>query len=117
MRITHLKNENFRSIQSLEIGLDETTVFAEPGNAGKIAIIDALRIVRIRGCEQHDLGFGEYDIRLACDESGSKRSGDYCKYLIIGGLPPVEAAGLSIETSGADHGLVHEDAQTCWLAS
>jgi recombinational DNA repair ATPase RecF len=44
MRITALRIENFRSIKQLQLELGETTVFVGPNNAGKTAILDALRI-------------------------------------------------------------------------
>ena len=44
MRITGLHIENFRSIKSLDVELGETTVFIGSNNAGKTAILDAVRI-------------------------------------------------------------------------
>ena len=44
MRITRLEIENFRSIRQLVVDLGDTTVFVGPNNAGKTAILDALRI-------------------------------------------------------------------------
>jgi putative ATP-dependent endonuclease of the OLD family len=48
MQIKSLKIKNFRSIKELELVLGETTVFIGPNNAGKTAILDALRIVLTR---------------------------------------------------------------------
>ena len=48
MRITALHIENFRSIKSLDLDLGETTVFIGPNNAGKTAILDAIRIALTR---------------------------------------------------------------------
>jgi predicted ATPase len=58
MRITSLKIENFRSIKSLDLELGETTVFIGPNNAGKTAILDAVRIALTRrwGCVTHAAG-------------------------------------------------------------
>ena len=44
MRVTRLEIRNFRSIKQLALDLGETTVFVGPNNAGKTAILDALRI-------------------------------------------------------------------------
>lgn len=44
MRVTRIEIRNFRSIRHLVVNLGETTVFVGPNNAGKTAILDALRI-------------------------------------------------------------------------
>src|SRR5215207_8954118 len=74
MRITSLKIENFRSIKSLEIELGETTVFIGPNNAGKTAILDAVRIALTRRWGQRGTGFTEYDIHLASETDDPKAS-------------------------------------------
>ena len=48
MRVTRLEIRNFRSIKHLALDLGETTVFVGPNNAGKTAILDALRIALTR---------------------------------------------------------------------
>jgi predicted ATP-dependent endonuclease of OLD family len=48
MRVTRIEIENFRSIRYLVVDLGETTVFVGPNNAGKTAILDALRIALTR---------------------------------------------------------------------
>ena len=45
MRITKLRIENFRSMHSLELELGGTTVLIGPNNAGKSAILEAVRIL------------------------------------------------------------------------
>ncbi len=45
MRITRLHIQNFRSVKELTVDLGETTVLIGQNNAGKTAIIDAVRIV------------------------------------------------------------------------
>ena len=51
MRITRIEIENFRSIRQLAVDLGDTTVFMGPNNAGKTAILDALRIALTRAPE------------------------------------------------------------------
>src|ERR1700732_3443459 len=72
MRITRLQFQNFRSIRNLEIELGDTTVFIGPNNAGKTAIIDAVRIVLTRRWGQRGTGFTEYDVYLATEKSDPK---------------------------------------------
>ena len=74
MRITSLHSENFRSIKSLDVELGETTVFIGPNNAGKTAILDAVRIALTRRWGQRGTGFTEYDIHLATENSDPKSS-------------------------------------------
>ncbi len=62
MRIARLHIENFRSIRSLEVDLNETTVFIGPNNSGKTAILDAVRIVLSRRWGQRGTGFSENDV-------------------------------------------------------
>ena len=74
MRITRLEIENFRSIRRLVVDLGDTTVFVGPNNAGKTAILDALRIALTRRWGQRGTGFSEYDIHLAADTVDPKAS-------------------------------------------
>ena len=74
MRITRIEIQNFRSIRHLVIDLGETTVFVGPNNAGKTAILDALRIALTRRWGQRGTGFSEYDIHLADDSADPKTS-------------------------------------------
>ena len=62
MKITTLRIKNFRSIQSLELALEDTTVFIGPNNAGKSAILEAVRIALTRRWGQRGTGFTEYDV-------------------------------------------------------
>jgi putative ATP-dependent endonuclease of OLD family len=77
MRISRLRIENFRSIRNLDIELGQTTVFIGPNNAGKTAILDAVRIVLTRRWGQRGTGFTEHDVHRP-DEGGDPRT-----------LPPV----------------------------
>ena len=74
MRITRIEIENFRSIRHLVVDLGKTTVFVGPNNAGKTAILDALRIALTRRWGQRGTGFSEYDIHLADDAADPKAS-------------------------------------------
>ena len=62
MQITQLRIENFRGIKSLELQLDETTVFIGANNTGKTAILEAVRIGLSRRWGRRGTGFTEYDI-------------------------------------------------------
>ncbi len=73
MRITSLHIENFRSIQSIDLQLDETTVFIGANNSGKSAIIEAIRIALSRRWGQRGTGFTENDVHLA-DETTDPRT-------------------------------------------
>lgn len=74
MRITSLKIDNFRSIKALDVELGETTVFIGPNNAGKTAILDAVRIALTRRWGQRGTGFTEYDVHLAKEADDPKSS-------------------------------------------
>src|SRR5262249_53729619 len=74
MRITRLRIENFRSIKNLDIELGDTTVFIGQNNAGKTAILDAVRIALTRRWGQRGTGFTEYDVHLAMEADDPKAS-------------------------------------------
>ncbi len=74
MRINRIHIENFRSIKRLDVELAETTVFIGPNNAGKTAIIDALRIALTRRWGHRGTGFTEYDVHLATEKDDPKKS-------------------------------------------
>ena len=78
MRISRVRVENFRSIKDLELELDEATVFLGPNNAGKTAVLDAVRIVLSRRWGQRGTGFTENDVHRP-DPDGDPRS-----------LPPIK---------------------------
>ncbi|MGU3390839.1 ATP-dependent nuclease [Sphingomonas sp. M1A8_2b] len=59
-----MKIANFRSIREAEIDLSETTVLIGPNNAGKTAILEAIRIALTRRWGQRGTGFTEYDVHL-----------------------------------------------------
>lgn len=62
MRISRLRIENFRSVRDLTVELGDTTVFIGQNNAGKTAILDAVRIVLSRRWGQRGTGFTENDV-------------------------------------------------------
>ena len=74
MRVTQIEIRNFRSIKHLVVDLNETTVFVGPNNAGKTAILDALRIALTRRWGQRGTGFTEYDVHLTSDTDDPKSS-------------------------------------------
>jgi putative ATP-dependent endonuclease of OLD family len=78
MRISRLKIENFRSIRNLDIDLGDTTVLIGQNNAGKTAILDAVRIVLTRRWGQRGTGFTENDIYRP-DEHGDPRTLPLCQ--------------------------------------
>jgi putative ATP-dependent endonuclease of the OLD family len=90
MKITRLIIENFRSIRQLELYLGDNTVLIGPNNAGKSAIIDAIRIVLTRRWGQRGTGFTENDVNRPGPE-GDPRT-----------LPPVRITLIFEEpTAGA----------------
>ncbi len=74
MRINRLRIENFRSIKLLDLELGENTVFIGQNNAGKTAILDAVRIALTRRWGQRGTGFTEYDIHLDNENDDPKQS-------------------------------------------
>jgi hypothetical protein len=74
MKICNLRIENFRSIETLELDLEDTTVFIGPNNAGKSAVLEALRIGLSRRWGQRGTGFTEEDVRRTDDASDPRSS-------------------------------------------
>ena len=74
MRVSRIEIHNFRSIRHLVVDLGETTVFVGPNNAGKTAILDALRIALTRRWGQRGTGFTEYDVHVSGDDDDPKTS-------------------------------------------
>lgn len=75
MEITRLHIENFRSIKKLDLPLSSTTILVGPNNAGKTAILDALRISLGRRWGTRGTGFTQYDLHLPQDTSDPKLCG------------------------------------------
>ena len=78
MRITRVEIENFRSIRHAVVELGDATVLVGPNNAGKTAILDALRIALTRRWGQRGTGFSEYDIHMADESTDPKASSGVC---------------------------------------
>lgn len=74
MRVNWIEIRNFRSIRHLVVELGETTVLVGPNNAGKTAILEALRIALTRRWGQRGTGFTEYDIHLKNENDDPKKS-------------------------------------------
>ena len=74
MRLSRVEIRNFRSIRHVVVDLGPTTVFVGPNNAGKTAILDAIRIALMRRWGQRGTGFAEYDIHLSGDADDPKAS-------------------------------------------
>lgn len=75
MLIKRVRISNFRSIRHADIELSATTVLIGPNNAGKSAILEALRIALTRRWGQRGTGFTEYDVHL-CDTRPDPKVGD-----------------------------------------
>jgi len=74
MNIKSVHIENFRCIERLDVELGDITVFIGPNNAGKTALLDAIRIALTRKWGQRGTGFTEYDVHLASDTDDPKTS-------------------------------------------
>ena len=74
MRLSRVEIHNFRSIRHVVVDLGRTTVLVGPNNAGKTAILDAIRIALTRRWGQRGTGFAEYDIHLSGDADDPKIS-------------------------------------------
>ena len=74
MRLSRVEIHNFRSIRHVVVDLGRTTVLVGPNNAGKTAILDAIRIALTRRWGQRGTGFTEYDIHLSGDTDDPKAS-------------------------------------------
>lgn len=98
MRVTRLEIRNFRSIRHLALDLGKTTVFVGPNNAGKTAILDALRIALTRRWGQRGTGFTEYDVHLANDTDDPKTERATRRRRRV--LAPVTVLGTAAQGSG-----------------
>ena len=69
MKISRVHIKNFRSIKDISLDLKDTTVLIGPNNAGKSAILDAIKIVLSRRTGLQNTRFVESDIHLPSPES------------------------------------------------
>ena len=90
MRITNVRIRNFRSIRELRLDLAETTVLVGSNNAGKTAIIDAIRKAMPRRGMQGDTHFDEYDIHLKSGVTDPKASRGICIEIVCSESKPEE---------------------------
>jgi putative ATP-dependent endonuclease of OLD family len=72
MQIKCVTISNFRSIKHVEMELGATTVLIGPNNAGKTAILEAIRIALTRRWGQRGTGFTEYDVHLSASRPDPK---------------------------------------------
>ncbi|MGP2494453.1 ATP-dependent nuclease [Mesorhizobium sp. PUT5] len=63
--IKRIRISNFRSIRQADIELGPVNVLIGPNNAGKSAILEAVRIALTRRWGQKGTGFTEYDVHLS----------------------------------------------------
>ncbi|MBG0796645.1 AAA family ATPase [Methylocystis sp. L43] len=75
MQLKRLKIANFRSIRQADIDLGPVTILIGTNNAGKSAILEAIRIALTRRWGQRGTGFTEYDVHL-CDGRPDPKVGD-----------------------------------------
>ena len=75
MQIKKIRVSNFRSIGNAEIEFGDTTVLIGPNNAGKTAVLEAIRIALTRRWGQRGTGFTEYDVHL-CESRTDPKVGD-----------------------------------------
>ena len=64
MRISNIEIHNFRSIRHLSLDFGKTTVLIGPNNAGKTAILDAIRVALPNSKEQKRKTISKQDIHL-----------------------------------------------------
>jgi putative ATP-dependent endonuclease of OLD family len=72
MKINRVRIENFRCVRELDLELDETTVLIGANNAGKTAIMEAIRIALSRRWGQRGTGFTEYDVHCSAETHDPK---------------------------------------------
>lgn len=77
MKIRRLHIRNFRCLRDVEIPLDDVTVLIGENNAGKSALLDALRLA-LRGPRggQRSPSVAEYDFHLADRDADPRTGGD-----------------------------------------
>jgi len=64
MRISNIEIQNFRSIRHLRLDFGKTTILIGPNNAGKTAILDAIRVALPNSKEQKRKNISVQDIHL-----------------------------------------------------
>ena len=65
MRLAEIRIENFRGVHSLHLPLDRLTVLVGENNTGKSTVLEAIRLVLMRGFgSRRNRQFSEYDFHL-----------------------------------------------------
>jgi len=72
LKLNRVRIENFRCVRDLDLALDEATVLIGANNAGKTAIMEAIRIALSRRWGQRGTGFTEYDVHCAGETGDPK---------------------------------------------
>ncbi len=90
VKITNVRVSNFRSLENIEVGLDDLTVLIGANNAGKTSFLDALYAAIGAGRKQ----LGQDDIRLAPGESLAPKSREV---VIDVRIQPVGTGGAHLE--------------------
>ncbi len=74
MKIKEIRIQNFRSLVDVSIPLDDTTVLLGENNAGKTAVLDAIRFMLSTSANRRGATFDEYDIHLPHAEADPRHS-------------------------------------------
>lgn len=74
MKIKEIRIQNFRSLVDVSIPLDDTTVLLGENNAGKTAVLDAIRFMLSASANRRGATFDEYDIHLPHAEADPRHS-------------------------------------------
>lgn len=74
MKIKEIRIQNFRSLVDVSIPLDDTTVLLGENNAGKTAVLDAIRFMLSASANRRSATFDEYDIHLPHEEADPRHS-------------------------------------------
>jgi putative ATP-dependent endonuclease of OLD family len=65
MKLKEIKLQNFRNLVNVSIPLDNTTILIGENNAGKTALLDALKIALSHTAPGHSSPFNEYDYHMS----------------------------------------------------
>jgi putative ATP-dependent endonuclease of OLD family len=90
MQLASISIENFRSIRSLKLSLDETTLLIGPNNGGKSAVLEAVRIGLSRRWGQRGTGFTEDDVHRPDDATDPRTA------------PPIKVQFVFRETEASE---------------
>lgn len=74
MKLREIKIRNFRNLENIYVPIDDTTVLVGENNAGKTALLDALRFALPRTGFGRINPFNEYDYHMASTEDSPQTS-------------------------------------------